>query len=149
MIYDTLEHLDRYCGLNPAVLRGLTWLRDADLASMTDGRYELDGDDLYVSLSTYTTRKVNDRPEAHRAYADIQFLAEGAEEVGVAPLEEMNREVEAKPEGDIWFYSGSVENLTLTGRRFMVFFPGDAHAPCIAPHGQEQSVRKCLLKVKL
>ena len=148
MIYDTLKHLEAYRGIHPGVMRGLELLRDTDFSKMEDGRYEIDGDNLFILLQRYETKLENDTPEAHRKYIDIQFLLSGAELMGVGPLEEM-QEVEARPEGDIWFYHGPLDRIILSGDRFTVLWPGDAHAPCIAVDGKPVPCRKCVVKVKV
>lgn len=146
MIYDTLEHLDAYRGIHPGVMRGLELLRDTDFSQWQDGRYEIDGDRLFVLVQSYDSKPANDTPEAHKKYIDIQYLISGEELMGVAPLEGMTEEVEARPEGDIWFYRGAVNNLLLTGRRFLALWPEDAHAPCIAVD-KPAPCRKCVVKV--
>lgn len=85
-------------------------------------------------------------PEAHRKYIDIQYLIEGEELIGVAPLASMERVAEAAPERDIWFYEGETAKLPLSGGRFAILFPQDAHAPCIAA-GECRPVRKVVVKV--
>lgn len=146
MIYDTLEHLSRYQGIHPGVMKGLAFLAETDFSATQETRFELDGDKLFAFLQSYETRPVNDTPEAHRKYIDIQYLIEGEELVGVAPLEEMTDEVEARPENDIWFYHGPTTPLPIGNRRFLVLFPEDAHAPCIAA-GAPAAVKKCVVKV--
>lgn len=149
MIYDTLQHLEQYEGIHPGVYRGLQLLRDTDFSALEDQKqYEVDGRNLFFSLQTYQSKLDNDTPEAHRDYIDIQYLIEGQEKVGVAPLEDMTEEVEARAENDIWFYRGPVDQITLGGSRFAVFFPGDAHAPGIAV-GQPECCRKCVVKVRV
>lgn len=148
MVFDTLENAECYRGLGKGLALGLAFLRDTDFSKLADGRYELDGDRVVASISGYETKTENDRPEAHRAYADLQYLISGTELVGVAPLADMEFEVEANREGDIWFYRGDTEKLTLTGDRFLVLFPQDAHAPCIAA-GQPKTVRKCVVKIRV
>ena len=149
MIYDSLKHLEAYKGIHPGIYRGLELLRDTDFSKLEDGRYEVDGDDLFYLLQSYDTKEVNDAPEAHRKYADIQFLISGREKIGVGALEDMTEEVEARPEGDIWFYHGPVDEVTLSGDKFAVLFPGDAHAPCIAVDGAPVPCRKCVVKVRV
>lgn len=148
MIYDTLNHLEQYQGLFPRLYRGLELLRTTDFSSLADGPYEVEGKDLFFSLQSYESKPANLTPEAHRDYIDIQFLVEGTEKVGVAPLEDMLEEVEGRPDSDIWFYRGPVDEITLSGSRFAVFFPGDAHAPGIAPE-KPAPCRKCIVKVRL
>lgn len=148
MIYDSLKHLDAYKGIHPGVLRGLELLRDTDFSKLADGRYEVDGDDLFYMLQSYTTNPANDTPEAHRKYIDIQYLISGQEKIAAGPLEEMTEEVEARPEGDIWFYRGPLSELLVSGDKFLVLWPGDAHAPGVAPD-EPAPCRKCVVKVKV
>jgi YhcH/YjgK/YiaL family protein len=147
MIYDTLAHLDAYRGVHPGVMKALELLRDTDFSQWEVGRHDIDGDKLYLMVQSYDTKVENDRPEAHRKYIDIQMLLSGQEWMGVGPLEDMTEEVEAKPEGDIWFYHGELSRVLLKGSRFTVLFPGDAHAPCIAVDGKPIPCRKCVVKV--
>lgn len=149
MIYDILDHIDSYQGVSSRLRLGLEYLKNTDFSQVEDGRYELDGSDVFVQISRYETKAENLTPEAHRNYIDVQFLIEGAELVGVVPLKDTTEEVKANPQGDIWLYHGPTENLTLTGDRFMVFFPQDAHAPGVAPDGHPAPARKCLIKVKV
>lgn len=148
MIYDTLENLGQYTALGSRLAAALRWLAETDFSSLPDGRVELDGEDVYAGISTYETRQTNDTPEAHRRYLDVQYLISGREQVGVAPLSAMTAETEARPEGDIWFYRGDTERLTLGDDRVLVLWPQDAHAPCIAA-GAPAQVRKCVIKVRL
>ncbi len=147
MIYDTLAHIDTYKGLAPRLARALELLRDTDFASQPDGTYEVEGKYLFYFLQTYETKPQNDRPEAHRQYADIMLMLEGREQIGVAPLEWVEDTGE-RPEGDIRFYTGESVPILLERDRFAVFFPGDAHAPGVAAGAPEQ-VRKCVVKVRL
>ena len=58
-------------------------------------------------------------------------------------------EVEAHPDRDLWLYHGPASaSFVLEGDKFVVAFPGDAHAPCIAVDAPEQ-VHKVVVKVKL
>ena len=149
MIYDTLDHLEAYRGVHPGVMRGLELLRDTDFSQWEDGRHEIDGERLFILLQSYETKPENDTPEAHRKYIDIQYLLSGQEQMGVGPLEEMTEEVEARPEGDIWFYHGPLSTILLSGRRFTALWPGDAHAPCIAVDQKPAPCRKCVVKVRV
>lgn len=148
MLYGTLKHLDSYRGIHPGIMRGLELLRDTDFSQLEDKRYEVDGDNLFFSLQSYESKPSNDTPEAHKQYVDIQFLVSGRERMGVAPLEDMVEVAEARPEGDIWLYHGPTDEILLTGDRFAVLWPEDAHAPGIAVDGPEPC-RKCVVKVRI
>ena len=146
MIYDTIEHARLYRGISQNLAKALDFLTGTDFKSMPDERVEIDGDRVFAFFQRYDTLPVNDRPEAHRKYIDIQYLIEGEELIGVAPLASMERVAEAAPERDIWFYEGETAKLPLGGGRFAILFPQDAHAPCIAA-GECRPVRKVVVKV--
>lgn len=148
MIFDSLDHIESYKNVHPGLYKALTILRDTDFSKLEDGTYEVEGRDLFYFLQTYENKPDNDTPEAHRKYADIQMILEGEEKMGVGALEEMAEEVQAKPEGDIWFYHGPMDYVTLKPRKFAILLPGDAHAPGICV-GTPATVRKCVFKVKL
>lgn len=148
MIYDTLSHIEVYRGIHPRVMRGLELLRDPGLAARPDGTYEVEGKDLFYFLQSYETRPANDKPEAHKCYADIMLMLSGSEQIGVAPLESVTDTGE-DTQGDIRFYRGETVPVVIKDDRFAVFFPGDAHAPGIAPDGICTPVRKCVVKVLL
>ncbi len=146
MIHDTLAHLNRYEGIHPGVMQGLRFLAETDFSTLPDGRVDIDGQNVFANIMTVDTKPANDTPEAHRRYIDIQFLISGQEKIAVGPLEAMAEEVEARPQGDIWFYHGELDPVTIGNGRFAVLFPGDAHAPGIAV-GAPATVRKVVVKV--
>ncbi|NCB64076.1 MAG: DUF386 domain-containing protein [Clostridia bacterium] len=149
MIYDTLAHLAQYEGIHCGVMRGLRFLAETDFSTLADGRYELDGDNVFANVMSYTTRERNDTPESHQEYIDIQYVISGEELIAVAPLEDMSGVAEAHPERDIWLNIGCAEPLTLGHGRFIAVWPGDAHAPGIAPGGVPAPARKCVVKVRV
>ena len=149
VIYDTLDNIHLYAGLQPEVVQGLRYLAETDFSQRPDGRQELAGDDLFANLMHYETKEANDTPEAHREYIDIQYLVEGEELVGVAPLSAMTGVAEAHPERDLWLYHGPTQPLTIGKGRFLVLWPNDAHAPGIAVDGVPAPCRKCVVKVRV
>jgi YhcH/YjgK/YiaL family protein len=148
MIFDKISNIDAYKGIHPGVFKGLEILRDTDFSKFDDTRYYVDGEDLFFFLTTYETQLVNDTPEAHIKYIDIQCLLYGKEYMNVGALEDMTDEVLPRPEGDIRFYHGPTDTVTLCPGKFAVLFPCDAHAPNIAV-GTPETVRKVVVKVKV
>lgn len=149
MIYDSLKHLDAYKGIYPQITRALEIIRDTDFSQLEDGTYEVDGFNFRYMLQSYTVENYNDTPESHQNFIDIQYMISGKELMGVAPLEEMSEVVMSNPEGDIWLHRGSFDTVTVCGDRFVVFFPGDAHAPGIVPPEGPMPVRKCVFKIHI
>jgi hypothetical protein len=67
--------------------KAFAFLRDNDLSSIELKRYDIDGDNVYATVSEYLTKNEEDaRYEVHRAYIDIQYVVSGKELIGVAPL---------------------------------------------------------------
>ena len=52
MIYDTLANAHLYQGISDRLQKGLDFLIHSSFASLPDGRYEIDGDDVLDRKST-------------------------------------------------------------------------------------------------
>jgi len=131
--------------------KAFQFLASTDLKNMEVGKYELEGENLFAKVDIYTTKNEEDtRYEAHRKYADIQYLITGKEYIGVMPLSKMEKIlVPFSKEKDIAFYSSSLDNYRLAdSTNFFIFFPGDAHRPCVKVNNNEE-IKKVVLKVAL
>ncbi len=147
MIVDTLARAHTYSGLGPRFVRAFEYLRLLDVASLTPGTYEIDGRTVYAVVQTYTTKSAaGGKWEAHRRYADVQFVVSGLERIGYAPLLRM-RSGGYDPERDYEEMLGDGEFLTLRAGEFMVLWPGEAHMPGIAADGPAE-VLKIVVKVQ-
>ena len=123
-----------------------SYLQDLELK-----RYDIDGDNLYALVSEYLTRNEEDAIyEAHRKYIDIQYIINGKELMGVAPMSQ-KKDILAPydPERDVEFLTvTSGENQMALPGRFFIFFPEDAHRPALKD-GENSPVRKIVVKVKV
>ena len=148
MIFDTLENIKNYEGLG-RVYTALEFLAKTDFSQMELGRYELDGDNIFYMVQSYETDPDKTISEAHKKYIDIQFMVNGEEIIGVAPISCEKTETEAKPENDVWFYECETEPLTLFSGSFMVLYPNDLHCPGVATNNKPMTCRKVVVKVKV
>jgi biofilm protein TabA len=149
MILDTLEHAGQYEALGTGIALGLAYVQTFDPAT-PDGRYELDGDDLFALVQSYGTAPATEkRFEAHRRYVDIQYVAHGSERVlhaRAAGLEVQVPYSEAK-DVELFVDPPASSSFLLQPGEFAIFFPWDAHKPgCMA--GGRSEVRKVVLKVR-
>jgi biofilm protein TabA len=160
MIVDLLEHLASYRGLDPRLDRGLEALRRLAAAPpVADGRCELEGADLFASLSTYEPGDPPEKSfEAHRRYLDIQTVLRGRELLYWAPLAGLAERRAYSPDEDIAFYEdppGGGVSLPLAPGAFVVLFPQDAHKPGCRTQpegggaGRGEQVRKLVIKVRV
>ena len=86
--------------------------------------------------------------EAHRKYIDIQYVLSGRERMGYSNTGKLKALTQYDEEKDYALYKGKGEMLTFTSGTFAVFFPEDAHMPCIKAENNEE-VRKVVVKVRL
>jgi YhcH/YjgK/YiaL family protein len=148
MVHDHLSQVGNYAFANRLIEKGLEFLRSPRAAAMAVGRVDLDGDRLFALCQEYSTKPDRDCFwEAHRKYIDIQFIAAGVEEIGYAPLASLKIVQEYDPEKDFTKLLGEGATLRLTEGMFAIFFPHDAHKPCLAPGGVSGPVRKIVVKV--
>ena len=131
MIFDTLEHWARYAAPESRLALAFKFLRDTDLNALPIGRTEIDGDRLYALVQEYTTRPLEEgKWEAHRRYVDVQYVQHGQERMGFANLAVMTAG-QYQPEKDFLALSGEGNFVDVFAGAFVVFFPQDAHMPCL------------------
>jgi len=131
--------------------KAFAFLGANDLTKLDLKRYDLDGDNLYVTISEYNTKNPETaRYEAHKKYADIQYVVTGNELIGIAPL--TSQDVILQPYDatkDIGFLSSKNGVMVkATPAKFFIFFPENAHMPGLK-EGTNAPVRKAVVKVRL
>ena len=62
MIIDALANMEFYKGLNEQLYKGLTFLKENDVASLPVGRYDIDGDAVFALVQEYETRSAGGMP---------------------------------------------------------------------------------------
>ncbi|MCC6695815.1 MAG: YhcH/YjgK/YiaL family protein [Candidatus Hydrogenedentes bacterium] len=148
MILDVLKNWRQYTWVNTRFNAGFEYLDALDPA-VADGTYEIQGRDLYCMLQSFDTTPVEGHEfEAHREYADIQYVLEGTESILWAPREGLALTKPYTPDIEFFSLTPAPTDLVLSPGQFAVFMPDDAHAPCVA-YKTPCRVRKAVLKVKL
>jgi YhcH/YjgK/YiaL family protein len=148
MIADRLVNAHRYAGLGPRITRALEFLDRTDLYAIADGRHELDGADLYALVQRYTSKPVAEgRWEAHRRYADLQYVVAGEERIGYGPIERFTRNG-YDAERDFEALTGDGDFLRLGAGSFVLLWPGEAHMPQVAV-ADPSPVKKVVLKIRV
>jgi RNA polymerase sigma factor (sigma-70 family) len=108
MIIDMLDNLEKYAALNPLFPRVVEFLKANDLNKMADGKYEIEGQDLFVNITT-TKGKTPDEAvlEAHNRMIDIQIPLTATETYGYTHRS-LLPQTEFDEEKDIKFISYAV-----------------------------------------
>ena len=147
MIIDTIENLEKYATLNPLFPKVVEFLKSHDLNAMADGKYEIVGNDLFVTITT-TKGKTPDEAvlETHNKMIDIQRPLSTAETYGYTHRS-LLPDTAYDEEKDISFAPDMVADSYVTCQPGMmiIFFPHDGHAPCISGVPE---FKKAIFKVK-
>lgn len=137
-------------GLHPALQDALTLALAARPQEKAPGRYELQGDNIFMNVMTFNTQSpVEKKVELHEQYIDIQLLLNGEERIlfGTAGTA---RECEEFHHEDDYQLCSAIENeqaIILKPGMFAVFMPGEPHKPgCVV--GEPDEIKKVVVKVK-
>ena len=139
----------RYEALNPHFGTAFAFLRRADLADLKPGRYEIDGDNCWATVSDVSlTPLAGAKVEAHRKYIDIQAPINGPETIGFFTMGAAHRAFPFDEAHDCVLFNAETKPVTLNPGEFAIFFPPDgAHAPGHSSNG-ERTIRKVVIKVR-
>lgn len=146
MILGITTQSDRYSALHPLFARGIDFV-EQQRGNLTPGRYEIDGDNLFVMIVDTTLKDKSEATlEVHNKYIDIQLIIKGVETFAWADRDKCKApRGEFDTQNDIGFFEDSPSNyIKASDGEFVVFFPEDAHAPLIGTG----RVIKAIIKVK-
>lgn len=129
--------------------KAFAYLRDTNLNTLANGRHVIDGENVFAIVSEAPSKDYEKTAfESHKNYIDLQFVINGEENMGKAPLNKVKLDKEYNERNDIMFYLGDGEIYTVPQNTFMLFFPSDAHRPNISPGGNKV-VKKIVLKIRV
>lgn len=147
MIFDQCAFMHRYAGLGPNFETAVKFLSGRTLDSFAPGKLTIDGAKVYASVRETDLTGRPERWEAHRRYADIQILLEGSEAILYSPDAPPEPSVPYDEARDVLFYEGiRGVRCPLKPGDFMIFFPGELHAPD-RPEGSCRNSKKLVVKV--
>ncbi|HEY5585181.1 MAG TPA: YhcH/YjgK/YiaL family protein [Ruminiclostridium sp.] len=151
MILDTLDNISLYTALNSRFEKAFRFLKDTALESLNVGKYQIDGEDIFALVQSYTTSASEEkRWEAHKKYIDIQYVVTGNEINEWIPTDMLKVLEEYSDEKDIAFFKEPDQwtSAKLKDGYFTIFFPEDAHKPGCLIETPSQ-VKKVVVKVKI
>lgn len=140
------------CRLPEAIETALEFLRTTDFRTLQPGVVEIDGRTVFAQILDLTTQpREQQKPEVHRRYLDIQFLAWGEEEIGIA-IDRGNNVIQEEllAQRDIIYYQGSENEsfFEMVPGSYAIFFPQDVHRPACNKH-RATAIRKIVVKVAI
>jgi biofilm protein TabA len=146
---NTIEFAKQY-KLNKAVWdKAFAYLKNTDLDKLPVGKYPIDGDNVYATVTDNPTKVFEQTAwESHRKYIDLQYVIQGAEKMGMAPVTTATVTDSYNEAKDVAHYKVEGTQYEALPGTFFLFFPTDAHRPNIKVDGIEHD-KKIVLKIKV
>ena len=147
MVLDMLHNFGKYVALNPYFPLVEAFIREHLLEELAPGTYNIKGEDVVLKVEMATGKSQSEAVlESHRQMIDIQIPLQQPETFGLAAFTSLP-DAPYSSEKDLSFYPevAAQNYITCPLGAFMIFFPEDAHAPCIAPN---TSFKKAIFKVR-
>ena len=149
MIFGNIKQISDFVFLEEKIKTCLAYAAEHDLSAMEPGRYALDGERIYMNLEEFTTLAADGRDfEAHKRYLDVFYIVDGAEQVDVNFIDNMDQ-VGYDTEKDRMALAGERSGcVILRAGDFLVCYPHDGHRPAIFV-GEPQKIKKAVFKVMI
>ncbi len=150
MIVDRLKNWQLY-HFGPAWRTAFEFLETLT-AETADGRYELQGDEIFAIVMSYETRSADGAIlEAHRRYVDIQTVLRGQEGFAWFPVPSLTVDQPYDAEKDVEFYlrlEPGPARVDVTPSLFVALFPEDAHMPTLRVGARSELIKKVVVKIR-
>lgn len=146
MIYDKIENLKLYFGMNEKFEAIAKFVAENDMKALECGGYDV-AEGVKVGISEYEPNTGGDY-EAHRDYHDLQYAIIGEEAIDVLPIDFARNSTGYKP--DIEFFTEQTAPATrvaLSEGTLVFLAPADTHKPCIKM-GTDK-IKKAVFKIKI
>lgn len=148
MILDQISQMENYVSTLPALQHVIDILSSGKLDAMELGSYTTNQKNIRYTLFAYRTEKKEATEyEVHRKEIDVQILLKGYERMDVASGELLTATTAYDEEKDFFMATGE-KLLSYHAKQdtFVVFFPGEPHAPNLID-GTPSQVVKVVFKI--
>lgn len=145
MIIDRIENIRHYVSINPLLEVVANYLEDHDLTTMDYQNIKIHNDDVKMNICLGVAKSPSEaRLEAHRVYTDVQLPLEVTETIGYKALADCTpTDAYYDESDDIVFFEGDAQSyIKVPPGMFVIFFPQDAHAPCIGTIDGKKAIFK-------
>lgn len=148
MIIDSLRSFERYVQIHEHFSKVYDFIRKNDLHTLSVGKHEIDGKNVWVTISEQDALGLDSVPEleVHDTYIDIHVPLEGTETIGWRDRSKCSGvDVEYDAEKDFAMLKEEPEVfVSVDPDNFVICFPKDAHAPLMGTG----KLKKAVFKVK-
>ncbi len=149
MICGTTHHLQQYNYLPKAIQDCFAYAQMHNLANFKPGRYEINGETLFVNITEGTTTYAEQRFwEAHRAYLDLHLILSGTERIDFNFIDNMQQKPYVEADDFLPMEGEAKAFFVLEKDDFLLCNPHDAHRTGICP-SIPGYLKKAIFKIKL
>ncbi|MGR5133219.1 YhcH/YjgK/YiaL family protein [Vibrio alfacsensis] len=149
MFKGNLSELNNYQHLPTKLLNVIEQVKQRIYDSVENGRYPIEGDEVFFFVVDDNTQALNDRrSECHRKYVDVQILLTGEERYGYSQHPFQSLAEDLLDSKDIAFSEDIIDEqfADLNEHDFIIFKVAQPHRPLVAIN-QPMPVRKAIIKV--
>lgn len=149
MIFGNIHNLQEYPFLESGIKECFSYARNHRLEEYSAGRYEIDGNRLFVNIVEYETTIPQKRFwEAHRQYLDLHLMLRGKEQIDLNFIWNMEIKEYARAEDFLPMEGEKSCSAVLREGDFLICFPNDGHRTAVAVEEPEQ-IKKAIFKIRV
>lgn len=151
MFIGTLERWNTDKNYLPDIFQQvMTFLNSIDPQAIAPGTHLIQGQDIFANVDCGKGKPLHERRfELHRRYADVQMLLAGHERQDYATSVAGDVLENRLEKDDVAFYdvTGQIQSLRMHPGMFVIYFPGELHAPGLRDGDNDEDYKKIVVKV--
>lgn len=128
--------------------KAIEFIANNNLEELENGKYEIDGDNIFALKSTYKTNSYDEsRYEAHEKYIDFQVIIKGKEIMYGGDAEQFDYIEKYDDKKDVAFLTGENQWAIFAKKdSYAIFYPEDIHMPGVLDTKSSEVV-KLVIKI--
>ena len=151
MFIGTLERWNSDKNYLPDIFQQvMTFLNSIDPQTIAPGTHLIQGKDMFANVECGKGKALQERRfELHRRYVDVQMLLTGHERQDYATSAAGDVLEDRLEKDDVAFHAvtGPVHSLKMHPGMFVIYFPGELHAPGLRDGDNDEDYKKIVVKV--
>ena len=145
MIFGNINNLKEYSFLEAKVKKCFEYAKENDLLQYEKGSHEIDGDNLFVNIVSYTTTTPEERFwEAHKKYLDVHLMLDGTEQIDLNFIQNMQLKEFVEKDDFLPMDGDKNSSVVLNKGDFLVCYPSDGHRTAVKAKDEPETIKKAI-----
>jgi len=142
--------LNNYADQAAPIREALDLLKKDGWADAENGKHYLGDTGIFVNVFEYNSKKQEEATwEAHRKYADVQFMLRGEELMEYADISHLQLAPYIEERDFIACEGPAEKTVPMNVNTGYIIFPEDGHKPGISPDGSCAFVKRACAKIPM